>query len=114
MVNDSPDNKTELLAMQSIAKASTRSPHVVGIHDFRFNTNVEEHIHRSFILMELCDGTLESYLSHIRDGHGYITSKQLVSIMLQILSGLKHCHEQGICHRDLKLSNGTCLPNQVL
>jgi calcium-dependent protein kinase len=107
VVIDSPDNKMELLAIQLIASASTSSPHVVEIYDYWFNTNAEEHIYRSFILMELCDGTLESYLTQIRESNGYLTSKELLVIMAQTLSGLNHCHEQGICHRDLKMSNGT-------
>jgi serine/threonine protein kinase len=30
---------------------------------------------------------------------------QLLDIMVQVLSGLRHCHDRNVCHRDLKLSN---------
>ena len=30
--------------------------------------------------------------------------------MVQVLSGLGHCHDRGVCHRDLKLSNSTFPP----
>jgi len=93
--------------LQSMAKSTAHSDHVVEIFDFWFNTNVNEHIYRSFILMRLCEGTLESHVAQIRESTQHVTSQQLFVIMDQILSGLQHCHEHGICHRDLKMSNGT-------
>lgn len=36
---------------------------------------------------------------------GKLTEPQVKCYMLQLLSGLQHCHEQGILHRDIKGSN---------
>jgi serine/threonine protein kinase len=57
--------------------------------------------------MERCEGTLAEYLAHMREQGKEIEGPELVEIMIQILSGLSHCHDRGVCHRDLKLSNST-------
>ena len=57
--------------------------------------------------MELCDDTLERYLGRLRGANENVSTAELVDIMVQVLSGLGHCHDCGVCHRDLKLSNST-------
>jgi len=58
--------------------------------------------------MELCDGTLQTYLNCLQTAMVDIDGMEIVEIMIQVLSGLCLCHKRGVVHRDLKLSNGTC------
>ncbi|KAJ8765774.1 hypothetical protein K2173_014896 [Erythroxylum novogranatense] len=49
---------------------------------------------------------MQSDLTRIITRHGVrLTEPQVKSYMQQLLSGLKHCHENGILHRDIKGSN---------
>ncbi|KAG9129271.1 hypothetical protein Leryth_015663 [Lithospermum erythrorhizon] len=49
---------------------------------------------------------MQSDLTRIIAGPGgRLTEPQLKSYMQQLLSGLQHCHEKGILHRDIKGSN---------
>ncbi|KAL0350046.1 UNVERIFIED_CONTAM: putative serine/threonine-protein kinase [Sesamum radiatum] len=45
---------------------------------------------------------------------GKLTEPQVKSYMQQLLSGLQHCHERGILHRDIKASNLLIDKNGVL
>jgi serine/threonine protein kinase len=56
--------------------------------------------------MPLCKGTLEQYLAFLKQREITMTPLEVTEIMIHILTGLYHCHVQGYCHRDLKLSNG--------
>lgn len=56
--------------------------------------------------MPLCKGTLEQYLAFLKQREITMTRLEVAEIMIHILTGLYHCHVQGYCHRDLKLSNG--------
>jgi serine/threonine protein kinase len=102
-VDDSPDTKAELAAIHSICRSEPRNAHVIRVDDFWIHSNVEESVYRTFIKMERCEGTLEQYLA---SRHDNIKPLELVDIMVQMLSGLAHCHMQGFCHRDLNLKNG--------
>ncbi|KAK8684143.1 hypothetical protein V6N13_040174 [Hibiscus sabdariffa] len=46
-----------------------------------------------------------SDLARIMSQEGRLTEPQIKCYMHQLLSGLKHCHERGILHRDIKGSN---------
>ena len=109
MVNDSADTKSELFAIRSLSRQKPQNPHVIRVFEFWFHRNEEEGILRTFILMELCDGNLEEYVTSLRDADKEIEPLEIIDIMLQVLSGLCHCHEAEICHRDLKLSNSPYL-----
>src|SRR6266496_2452147 len=104
-MNDSADTKSELFAIRSVSRQKPHNPHVIQVFEFWFHRNEEEGIFRTFILMELCDGTLEEYVTSLRDNNKDIEPLEIIDIMLQVLSGLWRCHEAGICHRDLKVSN---------
>jgi serine/threonine protein kinase len=55
--------------------------------------------------MERCDGTLADYLVQLRGQGRDMEAKELIEIMIHVLTGLRHCHDRNVCHRDLKLSN---------
>lgn len=105
MVKDDPDVKTELVAIQAVCRSQPSNPHVIRVHDFWFQRNEEEHFSRTFIRMERCTGTLERYLDGLRLDNKRLCPLELSEIMIHILTGLSHCHDQGFCHRDIKLSN---------
>jgi hypothetical protein len=105
VINDSPDTKSELLAIRSISRDRPRNDHVIAVYDFWLQVNEKQHFSRTFIQMERCQGTLEEYLAETRDAGENIEPFELADIMSHVLSGLAHCHKNGVCHRDLKLSN---------
>jgi serine/threonine protein kinase len=76
------------------------------VDGFWFEGIEDEGISRTFIQMELCQGTLAEYLSKTKDGGEGTRPLDILEMMAQILDGLAYCHKIGICHRDLKLSNG--------
>ena len=55
-----------------------------------------------YLVMELCtNGELYKYLKL----KGTLTEPETRGVMLQVIKGLQYLHENGIIHRDLKLSN---------
>jgi len=62
------------------------------------------------IHMELCEDNLEYFLRQRKDEGTNLEASQIYCILMQILSGLQFCHEQGFAHRDLKPANGTSPP----
>ncbi|KAE8729376.1 putative serine/threonine-protein kinase [Hibiscus syriacus] len=48
---------------------------------------------------------MQSDLTRVMSQEGRLTEPQIKCYMHQLLSGLKHCHESGILHRDIKGSN---------
>jgi serine/threonine protein kinase len=105
VVRDDPDVKTEIVAIQAICRSDPPNPHVIRVHDFWFQDNDIECTSRTFIQMEICDGTLEEYLKERESRCEPLEPLEISEIMIQILTGLQHCHVQGFCHRDLKLPN---------
>ena len=105
MVKDDPDINTELVAIQAVCRSQLPNPHVNQVHDFWFQNNEAEYFSRTFIRMEKCTGTLEYYLDNLQQNNKLLCPLELSEIMIHVLTGLSHCHGQGFCHRDLKLSN---------
>lgn len=61
-----------------------------------------------FFVLEYLDGEdLNEYLK----GTSRITESESLSIFKQIAEGLRHVHEVGIVHRDIKLENIMLLDN---
>ena len=96
-----------------MARTEPRNAHIIRVDDFWNERSEEEGTSRTYIKMERCDGTLAEYLIRIREKGEEIHPKELIEIMLHILSGLKHCHDRKVCHRDLKLTNSIC-PSALL
>lgn len=113
MISDSPDTKTELLAIRSISQKHPHNAHVILVHDFWLQINQRQHFSRTFIQIERCEGNLEEYLTEVRNSNQNIEPLELADIMNQILNDLSHCHKNDIYHRDLKLSNNlSCIWNR--
>ncbi len=59
-----------------------------------------------FIILEYCDGgDLYKLIQYRKINHSKFEEKQIWYIFSQICQGLKHLHENGIIHRDLKALN---------
>lgn len=71
-------------------------PNIVSIYD----VGDEKGLH--FIVMEYVDGeTLKKYIA----SKGYLDAEQIVSLSIQIASGIKAAHENKTIHRDIKPQN---------
>ena len=56
------------------------------------------------ILCELCEGG--TLLNKMQKREGYrLGEAEAISVMREIVSGVKHMHQLGIAHRDLKVEN---------
>lgn len=56
-----------------------------------------------YILSELCqNGTLLDLLERY---NGKLSEAQIVHILIDVCNGLKHMHDKGIAHRDVKVEN---------
>jgi len=105
VVSDDPDVKAEIAAIHAICKAGFPNPHIIRVYGILFRDDDVLCTRHTFIHMEFCNGTLESYLDDMRSRHASIEPLEIAEIMIQILTGLGHCHTLGFCHRDLKLPN---------
>lgn len=71
-------------------------PNIVSIYD----VGDEKGLH--FIVMEYVDGeTLKKYIA----SKGYLDAEQIVSLSIQIASGIKAAHDNKTIHRDIKPQN---------
>lgn len=101
------ESTKELDAIQAICRTQARNSHVITIYEI-WHLEVRNPLETMIcpvIKMELCDGTLDSYLKSFRETGSSISSQELVEIVMHTLTGLTHCHTLHYCHRDLKLAN---------
>ena len=61
-----------------------------------------------YILCELCSGG--TILDLLEKYNGKLTEAQIVHVMVDVCTGIKHMHDKGIIHRDIKLNNILSLP----
>jgi serine/threonine protein kinase len=66
------------------------------------------------IHMELCQDNLEAFVRNRHRAGDNLEASHIYCILIQILSGLRYCHEMGIVHRDLKPANGKHSPQPIL
>jgi serine/threonine protein kinase len=85
-------NELEILRM--VCQAN--HPNIIGLQDF---FTKEPHL---YIVMELADGDL----AHLLYNRQPTPRRLLLEILAQIVRGVTHLHELGLCHRDLKPQNG--------
>jgi serine/threonine protein kinase len=99
------DIDTELISLKTVSRESPQNPHIIHVFDSWYHENEVEHVTRTYVKMQLCDGTLKKHLDDLRNYGPPIEPLEILEIMIHILSGLSFCHEKGICHRDLSLTN---------
>lgn len=81
---------------ESQAVAMLSHPNIVSVYDVSHSDDVE------YIVMELVDGiTLKQYLQKA----GALCPSEVLSFTTQIAKALKHAHNKGIIHRDIKPQN---------
>jgi len=92
----SPD---ELMGFQREARATSKLGHrnVLQVLDFGASSNGQP-----YMVMEFVNGTT---LKEIIMTEGSIESSDAVPLFLQICEGIRHAHQNGILHRDIKSSN---------
>ncbi|MDQ0350574.1 serine/threonine-protein kinase [Alkalibacillus filiformis] len=78
------------------AAISLSNDHIVNI----FDVGQEDDLH--YMVMEYVDGmTLKEYIQH----KGTVSMHEAVRIMIQLSEAVKHAHDNGIIHRDIKPQN---------
>jgi protein kinase-like protein len=78
---------------ESRLAGSLNHPNIVTVHDFF------EHHGTPYIAMEFLEG------GSLRPQMGGLTLAQIAGVMEGLLAGLRHAHERGIVHRDVKPEN---------
>ena len=71
-------------------------PHIIQMYEY-FTDNLF-----LYIILEYCPG---GSLSDIIKSHGPLKEENLIKSCYQIITALKHCHDNGIAHQDLKPAN---------
>ena len=81
---------------ESKAIAVLSHPNIVKIYDVSFGDMIQ------YIVMEYIDGiTLKEYISQ----QGVIDWREAIYYITQVLKALRHAHEHGVVHRDIKPQN---------
>jgi calcium-dependent protein kinase len=78
----------------------TDHPNIIKLYDVYTTTN------SLYLIMEECHGgeLFDKILEHIENQEMY-TEKEAAEIILQVMSAVEYCHNNGIVHRDLKPEN---------
>jgi calcium-dependent protein kinase len=78
----------------------TDHPNIIKLYD------VYTTINSLYLIMEECHGgeLFDKILEHIENQEMY-TEKEAAEIILQVMSAVEYCHNNGIVHRDLKPEN---------
>jgi serine/threonine-protein kinase len=98
------DKELERFFQEARMLFSLNHPSIIRIHDAGMIGK------RPFIRMEYFQG---QNLNEILTSHGIIDVKHALIMMEQLVSAMKHAHDNGIIHRDLKPSNiMAAKPNQ--
>ncbi|KAJ2161099.1 hypothetical protein GGF46_001770 [Coemansia sp. RSA 552] len=79
-----------------LLKSLEQHPNIIQLVDY-FETETD-----IFIVLEYCKCDLSVYLK--RHG-GYLKMEEVRTIALQLVSGLRYLHKQGVVHHDIKLPN---------
>ncbi|HEX9190188.1 MAG TPA: serine/threonine-protein kinase, partial [Vicinamibacteria bacterium] len=86
----------ERFLKEARAAAKLQHPNIVVVYD------LGEHEGAPFMVLELLEGV---DLQHAIDGGIRPDPRATLPVVLQVLAGLGHAHENGIVHRDVKPSN---------
>lgn len=90
------EDSTQRFKHEAQAASRLEHDHIVKMNAFGISA------HGPYISMDLIDG---KPLSVILEAEGPLSELRARSIILQVISGLKHAHNNGILHRDLKPAN---------
>lgn len=81
---------------ESKAIAVLSHPNIVKVYDVSFGDAIQ------YIVMEYIEGiTLKEYITQ----QGVVNPREAIYFITQILRALKHAHDKGIVHRDIKPQN---------
>ena len=81
---------------ESKAVAVLSHPNIVKVYDVSFGDAIQ------YIVMEYVEGiTLKNYITQ----QGIVNPREAIYFITQILRALKHAHDKGIVHRDIKPQN---------
>ena len=81
---------------------SLDSPHVIKCYGYFYRRETRS----VYIILEYAEGgDLYRLIQKRRRREGHFTEAELWALFLQVCRGLKHIHEKGIIHRDLKSLN---------
>ena len=87
---------TNKFQTEAQAAAALSHPNVVNVYDVGEDRGVQ------YIVMELVEGiTLKEYIQK----KGRLTPKEVISIAVQVCSGIEMAHNHSIVHRDIKPQN---------
>ena len=96
----SDDASRRLFRKEALTLAKISHPNIETIYEFNSQDGVD------FLVMEYVPGnTLADKLAA-----GTLPEKEVVSVGMQLVSGLEEAHERGIVHRDLKPKNIAITP----
>ena len=93
------DDLELVLRFKQEAELTSRlsSKHIVGVKEFGLLNDG-----RPYMIMDYIEGPCVSTIVH---AEGAMDVERALPIFIQVATGLAHAHEQGIMHRDIKLSN---------
>ncbi|MGQ0670818.1 MAG: Stk1 family PASTA domain-containing Ser/Thr kinase [Actinomycetota bacterium] len=86
----------ERFRREARSAASLNHPNIVAVYDWGATDGIY------FMVMEFVRG---QSVRELLSASGRLQPRQVVDVLLQVLSGLDHAHRQGIVHRDIKPEN---------
>jgi serine/threonine protein kinase len=94
-----PDLEREIVSLTTI-----RHPHVVSFFGICLEGGADEYdAARLYLVMELCEGTLTDFVAR-DNGRRYREAGGFRRYSLELVEAMVYMHDQGLCHRDLKVS----------
>ncbi len=96
------DQFVERFAREARAAAGLNQPNIVSIYDRGSAGGAY------YIVMEYVEGRT---LKDVIDQEGPLAPRRAVDLVLQLLAGLRHAHQRGVVHRDVKPHNVIIQPD---
>ncbi|MEI6260157.1 MAG: serine/threonine-protein kinase, partial [Deltaproteobacteria bacterium] len=96
------DRENFQFGLQAFLEEARTVAKLVHPNIVRVKTYLEQN-HTAYLVMEYYDGL--SVAEYVRQKGGRIPEKSAVGIMQFVLDGLRHVHENGYLHRDVKPAN---------